>query len=113
MGQKGGRGLETSSERMQTSTYLERTLVCRVRAAMFHAVVLSRCAMCAPSSNKLRPIAMDIRNKATAADLFSLKARPIRAFYTSWFAFFLCFSAWFGGASTRWKFLSMGVRNAQ
>ncbi|MBT4767534.1 MAG: hypothetical protein HOO04_04165 [Phycisphaerae bacterium] len=56
---------------------------------------------------------MDIRNKATAADLFSLKARPMRAFYTSWFAFFLCFSAWFGGASPRWKVLSTGVRNAQ
>ncbi|MDP7030524.1 MAG: hypothetical protein QF733_09920 [Phycisphaerales bacterium] len=54
---------------------------------------------------------MDIQNKATAIDLFSLKTRPMRAFHMTWFAFFLCFSAWFRGASPRGKVLSTGVRN--
>jgi NNP family nitrate/nitrite transporter-like MFS transporter len=39
---------------------------------------------------------MEIHNKATSIDLFSLKTRPMRAFHMSWFAFFLCFFAWFG-----------------
>ena len=39
---------------------------------------------------------MDIKNKATRIDLFSLKTRQMRAFHMSWFAFFLCFFAWFG-----------------
>lgn len=39
---------------------------------------------------------MEVRNKATSIDLFSLKTRPMRAFHMSWFAFFLCFFAWFG-----------------
>ncbi len=39
---------------------------------------------------------MEVRNKATRIDLFSLKTRPMRAFHMSWFAFFLCFFAWFG-----------------
>ncbi len=39
---------------------------------------------------------MEIRNKATSIDLFSLKTRPMRAFHMSWFSFFLCFFAWFG-----------------
>ncbi len=39
---------------------------------------------------------MDVKNKATSIDLFSLKTRPMRAFHMSWFAFFLCFFAWFG-----------------
>src|SRR5210317_403188 len=39
---------------------------------------------------------MEIQNKATRIDLFSLKTRPMRAFHMSWFAFFLCFFAWFG-----------------
>ncbi len=39
---------------------------------------------------------MDVRNKATSIDLFSLKTRQMRAFHMSWFAFFLCFFAWFG-----------------
>ena len=39
---------------------------------------------------------MDVRHKATSIDLFSLKTRPMRAFHMSWFAFFLCFFAWFG-----------------
>lgn len=39
---------------------------------------------------------MEIRNKATRIDLLSLKTRPMRAFHMSWFAFFLCFFAWFG-----------------
>jgi NNP family nitrate/nitrite transporter-like MFS transporter len=37
-----------------------------------------------------------IQNKATRIDLFSLKTRQMRAFHMSWFAFFLCFFAWFG-----------------
>ncbi len=39
---------------------------------------------------------MEIRNKATSIDLFSLSTRQMRAFHMSWFAFFLCFFAWFG-----------------
>ena len=39
---------------------------------------------------------MEVRNKATRIELFSLKTRQMRAFHMSWFAFFLCFFAWFG-----------------
>lgn len=39
---------------------------------------------------------MDIRNKATSIDLFSLKSVQMRAFHMSWLAFFLCFFGWFG-----------------
>ena len=39
---------------------------------------------------------MEVRNKATSIDLFSLKTPQMRAFHMSWFAFFLCFFAWFG-----------------
>jgi len=41
---------------------------------------------------------MEVRNKATSIDLFSLKTPQMRAFHMSWFAFFLCFFAWFGVA---------------
>ena len=42
--------------------------------------------------------AMEIQNKATSlwGNLFKLKMPQIRAFHMSWFAFFLCFFAWFG-----------------
>ena len=39
---------------------------------------------------------MDVQNKATQINLFSLKTPQMRAFHMSWFAFFLCFFAWFG-----------------
>ncbi|MBT3586857.1 MAG: MFS transporter [Halobacteriovoraceae bacterium] len=39
---------------------------------------------------------MEIKNKATKIDLFNFSTRPMRAFHMSWFAFFLCFFAWFG-----------------
>ena len=39
---------------------------------------------------------MEVRNKATRIDLFSLKTPQMRAFHMSWFSFFLCFFAWFG-----------------
>lgn len=39
---------------------------------------------------------MDINNKATQINLFSLKTVQMRAFHTSWFAFFLAFFGWFG-----------------
>lgn len=39
---------------------------------------------------------MEIENKATRIELFSLKTPQMRAFHMSWFAFFLCFFAWFG-----------------
>ncbi len=39
---------------------------------------------------------MEVRGKATGIDLFSLKTPQMRAFHMSWFAFFLCFFAWFG-----------------
>ena len=39
---------------------------------------------------------MEVQNKATSIDLFTLKTRPMRAFHMTWFSFFLCFFAWFG-----------------
>ncbi len=39
---------------------------------------------------------MDIKNKATGINLFSLSTPQMRAFHMTWFAFFLCFFAWFG-----------------
>ena len=39
---------------------------------------------------------VDIANKATSINLFSLKTRQMRAFHMSWFSFYLCFFAWFG-----------------
>jgi len=39
---------------------------------------------------------MDVKNKATRINLFSLGTPQMRAFHMSWFAFFLCFFAWFG-----------------
>ena len=39
---------------------------------------------------------MEVKNKATKIQLFSLGTRRMRAFHMSWFAFFLCFFAWFG-----------------
>ena len=39
---------------------------------------------------------MDIRHKATRIRWFSFDTVPMRAFHMSWFAFFLCFFAWFG-----------------
>ena len=37
-----------------------------------------------------------IQNKATRINLFDLRSPQMRAFHMSWFAFFLCFFAWFG-----------------
>ncbi|MDP9173246.1 MAG: MFS transporter [Planctomycetota bacterium] len=39
---------------------------------------------------------MDIRRKATRIDLANFSTPQMRAFHMSWFAFFLCFFAWFG-----------------
>ena len=39
---------------------------------------------------------MDVKNKATRIELFSLRTPQMRAFHMAWFAFFLCFFAWFG-----------------
>ena len=39
---------------------------------------------------------MDIKNKATQINLFSLKTIQMRTFHTTWFAFFLAFFGWFG-----------------
>jgi len=39
---------------------------------------------------------MQVDNKATRIELFSLKTPQMRAFHMSWFSFFLCFFAWFG-----------------
>ena len=41
---------------------------------------------------------MDIKNKATQINLFSLKSIQMRTFHTTWFAFFLAFFGWFGVA---------------
>ena len=39
---------------------------------------------------------MEIKNKATQINLFSLKTVQMRTFHTTWFAFFLAFFGWFG-----------------
>ncbi len=39
---------------------------------------------------------MDLQEKATRIKLFDFKSPQMRAFHMSWFAFFLCFFAWFG-----------------
>lgn len=39
---------------------------------------------------------MDVKNKATQINLFSLKSVQMRTFHTTWFAFFLAFFGWFG-----------------
>jgi NNP family nitrate/nitrite transporter-like MFS transporter len=38
----------------------------------------------------------DDEGKATRVSLFDFRSAPMRAFHLSWFAFFLCFVAWFG-----------------
>jgi MFS transporter, NNP family, nitrate/nitrite transporter len=40
--------------------------------------------------------ALPIKNKATKIDLFNFSTPQMRAFHATWFAFFLCFFAWFG-----------------
>jgi NNP family nitrate/nitrite transporter-like MFS transporter len=39
---------------------------------------------------------MGASDKATRIDLFNFSTPPMRAFHMTWFAFFLCFFAWFG-----------------
>jgi MFS transporter, NNP family, nitrate/nitrite transporter len=39
---------------------------------------------------------MSISNKATRIQLLDFRSPQMRAFHMSWFAFFLCFFAWFG-----------------
>ncbi len=39
---------------------------------------------------------MEVQNKATSIQLFSLKSIQMRTFHMTWFAFFLCFFGWFG-----------------
>jgi len=39
---------------------------------------------------------MEIQHKATRINLLDVKSPQMRAFHMSWFAFFLCFMAWFG-----------------
>ena len=39
---------------------------------------------------------MEVKNKATKIDLFSLATPHMRTFHTTWFAFFVCFFGWFG-----------------
>lgn len=39
---------------------------------------------------------MDVSNKATRIQLFSLSTAPMRAFHMTWMSFFLCFFGWFG-----------------
>lgn len=57
-----------------------------------------------PSQNRARTTTlesneqMELQNKATSISLFNLKSPQMRAFHMSWFAFFMCFFAWFGMA---------------
>lgn len=39
---------------------------------------------------------MELANKATKINLLDFKSPQMRAFHMTWFAFFLCFFAWFG-----------------
>jgi MFS transporter, NNP family, nitrate/nitrite transporter len=39
---------------------------------------------------------MDSTQRATRIDLLDFKTPQMRAFHMTWFAFFLCFFAWFG-----------------
>ena len=39
---------------------------------------------------------MQVRNQATRIQLLNFSSPQMRAFHMSWFAFFLCFFAWFG-----------------
>ena len=39
---------------------------------------------------------MEVKNKATQINLFSIKTIQMRTFHTTWFAFFLAFFGWFG-----------------
>ena len=39
---------------------------------------------------------MEIKNKATRINLFSLKTVQMRTFHLTWLSFFLCFFGWFG-----------------
>lgn len=39
---------------------------------------------------------MDFKNKATSIRLLDFRSPQMRAFHMTWFAFFLCFFAWFG-----------------
>jgi len=39
---------------------------------------------------------MELQNKAARINLFNFSTPQMRAFHMSWFAFFLCFLAWFG-----------------
>jgi MFS transporter, NNP family, nitrate/nitrite transporter len=39
---------------------------------------------------------MELQNQATRIRLFDISSPQMRAFHMSWFAFFLCFFAWFG-----------------
>lgn len=41
---------------------------------------------------------MELKNKATGIRLLDVRSPQMRAFHMSWFAFFLCFMAWFGVA---------------
>jgi MFS family permease len=38
---------------------------------------------------------MHVSSKATRIELFNFSTPPMRAFHMTWFAFFLCFFAWF------------------
>ncbi len=51
-----------------------------------------------PKVSHQKPPFMDVQNKATSlwSNFFKLGMPQIRAFHMSWFAFFLCFFAWFG-----------------
>src|SRR5204863_6997157 len=40
--------------------------------------------------------AVSAAEKATSIRLLDFKSPPMRAFHMTWFAFFLCFFAWFG-----------------
>src|SRR3954470_7816310 len=44
----------------------------------------------------VRPFLMRRDGKATRINLLDVSTPPMRAFHLSWFAFFLCFFAWFG-----------------
>lgn len=53
------------------------------------------CGSYGPAADRNRQ-SMQIQGKATRIRLFDIRSPQMRAFHVSWFAFFLCFFAWFG-----------------
>jgi NNP family nitrate/nitrite transporter-like MFS transporter len=75
---------------------------CEIAARSFRAL-LDRCVWMFKDADEAGVLKMEVPQKATSISPFSrafydFKSPQMRAFHMSWFAFFLCFFAWFGMA---------------